>query len=127
VALFDGLEAGDILYFDGSHRVFTNSDVTTLFLDIMPRLKSGVLVHIHDVFWPSDYPPDWNERFYSEQYILGAMLLCPSPPFRVELPNAFISDDPDLYAVAAKFPCFERPDAQTDGWSFWVSMKNTAF
>jgi hypothetical protein len=51
--LFDELEAGDILFFDGSHRVFQNSDVTTFFLDVLPRLKAGILVHIHDIFLPS--------------------------------------------------------------------------
>ena len=96
VAIFDELDAGDILSFDGSHRVFTNSDVTVFFFEVLPRLKPGILVHIHDIFLPADYTPAWNKRFYSEQYLLGAMLLCGAPPFRVILPNYFVCTDEAL-------------------------------
>ena len=53
LSLFDQLEAGDILFLDGSHRVFTNSDVTVFFLELMPRLRPGVIVHVHDILLPS--------------------------------------------------------------------------
>ena len=49
-------EAGDVLSFDGSHILFMDSDVSVFFLDVLPRLKPGVLVHVHDIFWPVDYP-----------------------------------------------------------------------
>lgn len=74
-AFFDQLKSGDILFIDSSHRSFQNSDVTMLFLEVLPRLKKGVLVHVHDIFWPSDYPAEWAKRFYNEQYLLGAYLL----------------------------------------------------
>jgi hypothetical protein len=96
LSVFDVLDAGDILFFDGSHRMFTNSDVTVFFCEVMPRLKPGVLVHIHDIFLPDDYPLDWSDRLYSEQYALAVMLLCPQPPFEVVLPNYFVASDPDL-------------------------------
>lgn len=96
LALFDELEANDILFLDGSHRILTNSDATVFFLEVLPRLKPGVLVHVHDVFLPADYPPIWNKRIYSEQYLLAAMLLCGSPPFRIVLPNYFVCTDPTL-------------------------------
>src|SRR5690606_30946570 len=73
--IFDALGAGDILYIDNSHRAFMNSDVTVVFLDILPRLKPGVLVQIHDVTLPYDYPEVWIDRHYSEQYLLAAWLL----------------------------------------------------
>ena len=60
LAAFDRLSAGDISFFDGTHRIFTNSDTTVFFLEVLPRLKRGVLVHVHDIFWPDDYTPDWN-------------------------------------------------------------------
>lgn len=63
------------MFFDGSHRCFQNSDVTAFFLDVMPRLPSGILIGIHDILWPQDYPPGWKDRYYSEQYVLGAYLL----------------------------------------------------
>lgn len=101
LAVFDQLAPGDILFIDSSHRVFTNSDVTVLFLDVLPRLQPGVLVHLHDIFLPYDYPPEWRDRYYSEQYLLAAMLLGQSSRFRIALPNAFVSQDSELSAVLA--------------------------
>ena len=80
--------------------------MTVFFLDLMPRLKRGVIVHIHDIFLPSDYPPEWERKMYSEQYILAAMLLCPTQPFKVLLPNFYIECDAELRGqVAAAGPC----------------------
>jgi hypothetical protein len=67
--------AGDVLFFDGSHRCLQNSDVTAFFLDVLPELPSGVIVGIHDIVLPNDYPSVWKDRYYSEQYILAAYLL----------------------------------------------------
>jgi hypothetical protein len=74
-ALFEQLTAGDILFFDGSHRALQNSDVTVFFLEILPRLPRGVLIGIHDIFLPFDYPPEWASRIYNEQYMLAVYLL----------------------------------------------------
>ena len=63
LALARDLTEGDILFMDGSHRVFTNSDAVVFFLEILPELKPGIFVHIHDIFLPYDYPPEWNERY----------------------------------------------------------------
>jgi hypothetical protein len=96
LAEFEKLEAGDILFLDGSHRVLTNSDVTVFFLEILPSLKPGVLIHIHDIFLPFDYTPHWNNLLYSEQYLLAAMLLCEARPFSIVLPNYFACNDPEI-------------------------------
>ena len=134
--LFDALEPGDILFFDGSHRVFTNSDTTVLFFDILPRLKPGILVHLHDIFLPADYPAAWNGRLYSEQYLLGAMLLCGSPPFNVTLPCYFVCTDPALSSrvkeifdgrPGAPIPFLYGNDASTPGVSFWVETRAGQF
>jgi hypothetical protein len=69
------LQAGDVLFVDNSHRAFQNSDVTVFFLEILPLLPKGVIVGIHDIFLPADYPPEWAGRYYSEQYLLAAWLL----------------------------------------------------
>jgi hypothetical protein len=128
LGLFGELRSGDILFFDGSHRIFTNSDVTTFFFDIFPNLPPGVLVHIHDIFLPADYPAEWNERLYSEQYLLGAMLLTPELPFRIVLPNYFVCTDASLAEkVKATFrsesgrdiPFIYDNDAKIPGVSFW--------
>jgi Methyltransferase domain len=76
-SLFAGLEAGDILFIDSSHMVGVGSDVTRVYLEILPALPPGVLVHVHDIFLPYDYPRDAvlrNMWFWSEQYLLQAFL-----------------------------------------------------
>ena len=130
--VFDQLEAGDMLFYDGSHRVFTNSDVTVFFLEVLPRLKPGVLVHVHDIFLPDDYPTGWNDRLYSEQYLLAAMLICTAPPFQVVLPNYFVATDPVLGPRVNEIARADPPGrdiplrynngADTLGGSFWVEM-----
>jgi len=74
-SVFDALAPGDVLFFDGSHRVLQNADVTLFFIDILPRLADGVIVGLHDIFWPMDYPEIWQERYFSEQYVLGAYMV----------------------------------------------------
>lgn len=96
LALFDELAAGDILFIDSSHRVFTGSDVTVLLLDVVPRLRPGVLLHIHDVFLPWDYPEEWSSRYYSEQYLLASLLLWQPARFRLLRSNVFVSWEPGL-------------------------------
>jgi hypothetical protein len=136
ITLFDELEPGDILFFDGSHRVGQNSDVTTFFLEILPRLRSGVLVHVHDIFLPDDYPLAWNGSMFSEQYLLAAMLLCGAPPFRVVLPNYFVSTDAALGGRVREI--FRAPNGgrdiptayvnagSTPPVSFWIEMRSAA-
>jgi hypothetical protein len=121
VRLFDELEPGDFLFVDGSHRVFMNSDVAVLFLEILPRLRSGVWVEFHDILLPFDYPPGWEGRYYSEQYMLAAYLLGGGGGARVVLPNAYISQDPALRAVLD--PLWNSPgleEVERHGSSFWM-------
>ena len=66
-ALFDSLRAGDVLFMDSSHILMPGSDVDLLLNRVLPRLPAGVLVHIHDIFLPFDYPPIWGWRAYNEQ------------------------------------------------------------
>ena len=130
IEMFADLEAGDILFFDGSHRVFTNSDVTVFFLEILPVLKPGVLVHIHDIFLPDDYPPQWSGRLYSEQYLLAAQLLAGHATFRIVLPNYYVTCDPEMGGRVAEIfrsdnggtdiPLRFPNGAQTPGASFWL-------
>ena len=115
--------AGDILFYDGSHRAFENSDVTVFFLEVLPRLPAGVLVQVHDICLPYDYPPGWEGRWYSEQYVLAAWLLGGGARFRVVLPNAFVSHDPDLSGLLD--PLWSRPSlsaVERHGSSFWLEM-----
>jgi hypothetical protein len=75
---FESLGKNDILFIDSSHVVKIDSDVVYEYLEILPRLNSGVLIHIHDIFLPNEYPQDWIEEsrfFWNEQYLLHAFLL----------------------------------------------------
>lgn len=77
VQLFSSLEAGDVLFIDSSHAAKIGSDVVHEYLTIMPNLAPGVVVHIHDIFIPAEYPRWWiNEArfFWNEQYMLEAFL-----------------------------------------------------
>ena len=76
--LLNKIKGGDILFIDSSHIVTTGGDVTLLFLEVLPELPAGVLVHIHDIYLPFDYPEDWviNERWgWNEQYLVQAFLM----------------------------------------------------
>lgn len=89
-SIVDELEAGDILFFDGSHRSFMNSDVTVFFIDFLPRLKPGVLVHIHDINLPYDYP-EWAKPWYwNEQYMLAVYMMGNKARIDPVLPTAFV-------------------------------------
>jgi hypothetical protein len=65
--LFDRLRRGDVLFIDSSHILMPGSDVDLLLNRVLPRLPAGVIVHIHDIFLPFDYPPVWGWRAYNEQ------------------------------------------------------------
>ncbi|WP_211234381.1 class I SAM-dependent methyltransferase [Algoriphagus terrigena] len=75
--VFDQLEAGDILFIDSTHVVKTGSDVNYIVFEILPRLRSGVLVHFHDIFYPFEYPKEWvlEGRNWNEAYFLKAFLM----------------------------------------------------
>jgi len=77
VEVFEKLNAGDILFIDSTHVVKTGSDVNYIFFEILPKLKSGVLIHFHDIFYPFEYPKDWvfKGRNWNEDYFLRAFLM----------------------------------------------------
>ncbi len=74
--LFGQLQPGDFLFIDSSHVSKIGSDVNYLFFEIIPRLKAGVFVHVHDVLWPFEYPKNWvmDGRAWNEAYLLRALL-----------------------------------------------------
>lgn len=78
IKFFEKLGKGDILFIDSSHTVKIGGDVNYIFFEILPKLKKGVYIHIHDIFLPYDYPKDWvmkERRFWGEQYLLHAFLM----------------------------------------------------
>ncbi len=71
---FEGLAAGDILFIDSSHILMPGTDVDVLMNRVMPALPPGVLVHMHDICLPDDYPADWAWRGYNEQLAVAGLL-----------------------------------------------------
>lgn len=74
--VFDCLENGDFLFIDSSHVGKIGSDVLYLLFEVLPRLASGVIIHIHDMFYPFEYPIDWLKRgwAWNEDYFVRAFL-----------------------------------------------------
>jgi hypothetical protein len=74
---FIRLKENDIMFIDSSHILKIGSDVQYEYLEILPRLNKGVIVHIHDIFLPMEYPKKWVQQlhlFLNEQYLLQAFL-----------------------------------------------------
>jgi predicted O-methyltransferase YrrM len=72
------LGAGDVMFVDSSHEIKTGGDVPFIYLKVMPRLRDGVIIHIHDIFYPFDYPREWvidNGWRWNEQYLVSAMMI----------------------------------------------------
>jgi len=73
--LAGALNAGDVLFIDGSHYAFNGTDAPFLLLEVLPLLKPGVVVHVHDIMLPYEYDALFSERNYNEQYLLAGLLL----------------------------------------------------
>lgn len=77
ISLFDELAANDILFIDSTHVSRVDSDVNRLIFEILPRLKKGVYIHFHDIFYPFEIPKEWvyENRAWNETYMLRAFLM----------------------------------------------------
>ncbi len=122
---FGALRPNDVLFIDSSHVLRIGGDVQFLYLEVLPRLAPGVLVHIHDIFLPAEYPKRWvleQFRFLSEQYLLQAFLAF-NGEFEVLWAGQFMHlRHPDDLARA--FPSYERN--RTSPGSFWIRRRERA-
>ena len=78
-AIFSELASGDILFIDSSHVIRPQGDVLFEYLELLPSLNNGIIVHLHDIFSPRDYLKEYvidKVRFWNEQYVLEAFLTC---------------------------------------------------
>lgn len=119
-SVFDGLRKNDILFIDSSHVIRSQGDVLFEYLELLPRLRSGVLVHIHDIFTPQDYPEDWvvgYVRQWNEQYLLEAFLSFNSQ-FRVLGALRWLTKH-HFAAMSIAFPMLRKHPEATPG-SFWI-------
>jgi hypothetical protein len=118
---FDALQSGDILFIDSSHAAKFGGDVCREFLEILPRLQPGVWVHVHDIFFPHDYPAEWviDKRLaFNEQYLLEAYLAF-NRAFAVRAVNHWLATEHrgDVEVLAP--PSVWRPGPLGAG-SFWM-------
>jgi predicted O-methyltransferase YrrM len=100
------LRAGDLLFIDSTHVVKAGSDVLWLYLHVLPRLAPGVLVQVHDVFWPFEYPREWlrEGRDWNEDYFLHAFL-CHNDAWELLLFGSWLwVHHPDLVPEALRSP-----------------------
>ncbi len=115
--IFLALEAGDILFIDSSHVCRIGSDVRFLFLEVLPRLQPGVVVHVHDIYLPFEYRREWVKEkhlFWNEQYLLQAFLAFNSA-FEVVFADTYMAYFHHK-AVIAAFPTAPW----IGGGSFWI-------
>jgi len=120
---FSQLGSDDVLFIDSSHTVKIGGDVNYLFLEVLPRLRPGVIVHVHDIFLPFEYRRDWvldEFRFWTEQYILQAFLTFNSE-FKVLLANSYLNHYHQQELKAA----FSGLSSWAGG-SFWMRRKPVA-
>jgi hypothetical protein len=120
---FDALSAGDILFIDSGHTARIGGDVNFLFLEVLPRLARGVLVHLHDIPLPWDYPAAYSTRqgvrhFWTEAYLLQTFLAFNSA-FEVMLAMRYLMTD-ERQAFQRAFCHFDPLSHQTVSGSFWV-------
>ncbi len=91
MSIFSELQENDILFIDSSHVSKAGSDVNHLLFTVLPTLKKGVIVHIHDVFYPFEYPKEWvlAGRAWNEDYLVRAFLQYNSS-FKIELFTSYV-------------------------------------
>jgi hypothetical protein len=109
---------------DGSHRCFMNSDVTVFFLEVLPLLRPGVILHIHDIVLPFDYPESFKEWYWNEQYVLAAYLLGMRDSVRILMPSQYVSSTPELRECLKPqlLPNVGTGGTWFEGGSFWFTL-----
>ena len=120
LAEFETLGENDILFVDSSHVCKIGSDLHYLFFSILPRLRSGVLIHFHDIFLPLEYDRTWvvdRQHFWNEQYLLLAFLLF-NREFEIVLSAMYLGLD-HRERLAEAFPLLRSPG----GGSIWIRRR----
>jgi hypothetical protein len=121
--LFETLGTNDILFIDSGHTVRTGGDVNFLFLEVLPRLQRGVVVHFHDINMPYEYSRAYFTNpqfrmFWTESYLLQAFLIC-NRDFEVLLAMNYLQTD-HMDSFCSAFPRFNLADNWANSGSFWI-------
>jgi len=122
-SFFDALEAGDVLFVDSGHTVRIGGDVNYLILDVLPRLRPGVLVHFHDIPMPAEYPRAYFANpafrmFWTESYLLQAFLAF-NGAFEVLLAMSWLLSERQR-DVRDAFPVYDPARHRAMSGSFWI-------
>ncbi len=125
--LFEKLENNDILFIDSSHTVKTGGDVNFLILEVLPRLKTGVLIHFHDIGLPYEYPKIYFTNpqfrvFWTEAYLLQAFLAFNSK-FEILLAMSYLQTN-HMDEFCKAFAPFKLEDNWSSSGSFWIRRKS---
>ena len=117
---FHQLSEGDVLFVDTSHTVKIGSDLSTIFFSILPALKPGVIVHIHDIFFPWEYPEEMvmEGRTYNEVYFVRAFLQYNNTFEIIYNTSQMELEQPDYYAH--RMPGYFKNSGQKVGQSLWL-------
>jgi predicted O-methyltransferase YrrM len=127
VNIFSTLTENDILFIDSSHVLKLDSDVMFYFTKIFPLLNKNVLIHIHDIFFPHDYPLEWLKegRFWNEQYFLYIFLQY-NTKFSIKFCNSYSGYKYDNELETIQKETYERKNNITDkifsGGSIWLNV-----
>ena len=122
LSTFQNLERNDVLFIDSSHVLAIGSDVRFEYLEILPRLNPGVLIHCHDIFIPAEYPRDWifrHHRFWNEQYLLQAFLAF-NPEFEIVWAGNYMHLK-HSGLLTQSIPSYRQSEVQPK--SFWIRRK----
>lgn len=125
-SFFNGLKENDILFIDSGHCVKIGGDVNYLFLEILPRLSPGVIIHIHDINMPYEYPKAYAtsetfRQFWTEQYLLQSFL-CFNSEFEVLMAMNYIMTDHSK-SFREFFPHYNPEIHPFISGSFWIRRK----
>ncbi|MCC6338265.1 MAG: class I SAM-dependent methyltransferase [Myxococcales bacterium] len=120
LGFFEALAPGDFLFIDSSHVIRPQGDVLFLYQQVLPRLRPGVVIHVHDVFTPRDYPEHWVLKqmlLWDEQYLLESFLTF-NTKFRVLAALNHLFCD-HFEALATALPILREHRARAP-MSFWM-------
>jgi hypothetical protein len=121
VDCFRQLEPGDVVLFDGSHYCFQNSDVAVFFVELLHEIPPGCVYGIHDIFLPDDYPVEWLDRFYNEQYMLAAWLLGGANRDEIAMPAAYVSSRARFADAREQLITTSGAGPERHGAAFWMT------
>lgn len=119
-AMVAELNAGDILFIDTSHAVKIASDLSTIFFSLLPALKKGVLVHIHDIAFPWEYSEEMvmSGRTYNEIYFVRTFL-----QFNDSFEILYFNSQMEFLHkkdIERRMPGYFKSSGHKDGQSLWL-------